>query len=205
MKNNFDLKKFLVENKLTSNSKLLKEEVDYHIELLVPEVAFNVESGELADSPYEFGTEDEIEDGEVDVTTYTDGDELDEFVFDRSYKQAKHFEKEYPGLFKVVEGKALGEEEIPFKKIYKADFNEIKEYLLKKLNSKHDGQVVDGVLKELFESAENLVDEQPGTSELDAVYSVAENLEDIYYEEEKDDEYKIANEISKILERVYNA
>ena len=102
MKNNFDLKKFLVENKLTSNSRLLKEEVDYHIELLVPEVAFDVESGELADSPYEFGTEDEIEDGEVDVTTYTDGDELDEFVFDRSYEQAKHFEKEYPGLFKVV-------------------------------------------------------------------------------------------------------
>jgi len=102
MKSNFDLRKFLVENKLTSNSRLLKEEVDYHIELLVPEVAFDVESGELADSPYEFGTEDEIEDGEVDVTTYTDGDELDEFVFDRSYEQAKHFEKEYPGLFKVV-------------------------------------------------------------------------------------------------------
>jgi len=102
MENNFDLKKFLVENKLTSNSKLIKEEVDYHIELLVPEVAFDVESGALADSPYEFGTEDEIEDGEVDVTTYTDGDELDEFVFGRSYKQAKYFEKEYPGLFKVV-------------------------------------------------------------------------------------------------------
>jgi len=94
---NFDLKKYLAEG------RLLKEEVDYHIELLVPEVAFDVESGELADSPYEFGTEDEIEDGEVDVTTYKDGDELDEWVFGRSYKQAKHFEKEYPGLFKVVE------------------------------------------------------------------------------------------------------
>lgn len=102
MKDTFDLRKFLTENKLTSNSKLLKGEVDYHIELLVPEVAFDVESGELADSPYEFGTEDEIEDGEVDVTTYTDGDELDEFVFGRSYEQAKHFEKEFPGLFKVV-------------------------------------------------------------------------------------------------------
>ena len=100
--NNFDLRKFLTKNKLTSNSKLVKEEVDYYIELLVPEVAFNVGTGELADSPYEFGTKDEIEDGEVDVTTYTDGDELDEFVFDRSYKQAKHFEKEYPGLFKIV-------------------------------------------------------------------------------------------------------
>ena len=95
--NNFNLKKYLAEG------RLLKEEVDYHIELLVPEVAFDVESGELADSPYEFGTEDEIEDGEVDVTTYKDGDELDEWVFGRSYKQAKHFEKEYPGLFKVVE------------------------------------------------------------------------------------------------------
>jgi hypothetical protein len=79
-----------------------KEEVNYHIELLTPEITFNVESGELADSPYEFGTEDEIEDGEVDVTTYTDADELDEFVFGRSYNQAKYFEKEHPGLFKVV-------------------------------------------------------------------------------------------------------
>ena len=85
-----------------AEGKLLKEEVNYHIELLTPEIAFNVESGELADSPYEFGTEDEIEDGEVDVTTYTDADELDEFVFGRSYNQAKYFEKEHPGLFKVV-------------------------------------------------------------------------------------------------------
>ena len=94
---NFDLKKYLAEG------RLLKEEVNYHIELLVPEVAFDVESGELADSPYEFATEDEIESGEADVTTYTDGDELDEFVFGRSYDQAKHFEKSHPGLFKVVE------------------------------------------------------------------------------------------------------
>jgi len=102
MADNFDLKKFLIENKITSNSRLLKEEVDYHIELLVPEVAFDVESGELADTPYAFATEDEIESGEADVTTYTDGDELDEWVFGRSYENAKHFEKEYPGLFKVV-------------------------------------------------------------------------------------------------------
>jgi hypothetical protein len=94
---NFDFKKYLTE------SRLLKEEVNYHIELLVPEVAFDVESGELADSPYAFATKDEIESGEADVTTYTDGDELDEFVFGRSYDQAKYFEKEYPGLFKVVE------------------------------------------------------------------------------------------------------
>ena len=102
MKNTFDLRKFLTENKLTSNSKLVKEEVNYHIELLVPEVAYDVESGDLADTPYAFATEDEIESGEADVTTYTDGDELDEWVFGRSYEQAKYFEKEYPGLFKVV-------------------------------------------------------------------------------------------------------
>ena len=93
---NFDLRKYLAEG------RLLKEEADYRIELLVPEVAFDVESGELADSPYEFGTEDEIEDGEVDVATYDDGDELDEFVFDRSYEKAKHFEQKHPGLFKVI-------------------------------------------------------------------------------------------------------
>ena len=92
---------FLSENKLTQNSRALKEEVDYSIELLVPEVAFDVESGEMSDSPYEFATEDEIESGEADVTTYTDGDELDEYVFGRSYKQALHFAKEYPHLIKI--------------------------------------------------------------------------------------------------------
>ena len=112
MKDTFNLRNFLTENKLTSNSKLISEnDVNYSIELLVPEVAFDVESGELADTPYAFATEDEIEDGEVDVTTYTDGDELDEFVFARSYEQAKHFEKTYPGLFKVVT--KVSEMEVP--------------------------------------------------------------------------------------------
>ena len=92
---NFDLKKYLAEG------RLLKEEVNYHIELLVPEVAFDVESGELADSPYEFATEDEIESGEADVTTYIDGDELDEYVFGRSYEQVLDFAKRYPNLIKI--------------------------------------------------------------------------------------------------------
>ena len=81
--------------------QFLNEEVNYSVELLVPEVAFDVESGELADSPYEFGTEEEIEDGEVDVTTYEDGDELDEYVFGRSYEQALDFAKRYPNLIKI--------------------------------------------------------------------------------------------------------
>jgi hypothetical protein len=85
----------------TVDEKMTKEEVDYSIELLVPEVAFDVESGEMSDSPYEFATEDEIESGEADVTTYTDGDELDEYVFSRSYEQALHFAKEYPHLIKI--------------------------------------------------------------------------------------------------------
>ena len=93
--NNFDLKKYLAEG------RLIKEEINYQIELLVPEVAFNVESGELADSPYEFATEDEIENGEADVTTYTDGDELDEWVFGRNYDNALDFAKRYPNLIKI--------------------------------------------------------------------------------------------------------
>ena len=79
----------------------LYETINYSVELLVPEVAFDVESGELADSPYEFATEDEIESGEADVTTYTDGDELDEYVFGRSYEQALDFAKRYPNLIKI--------------------------------------------------------------------------------------------------------
>ena len=87
------------------------EEVNYSIELLVPEVSFDVESGALADSPYEFGTEEEIEDGEVDVTTYEDGDELDEWVFGRSYEQALRFAKEYPNLIKINTGELKEDED----------------------------------------------------------------------------------------------
>ena len=92
---NFNIRKYLAEG------KILKEEVKYQIELLVPEVAFDVKSGELADSPFEFATEDEIENGEVDITTYTDGDELDGLVFDRNYDTALDFARRYPNLIKI--------------------------------------------------------------------------------------------------------
>ena len=78
-----------------------EEEVDYQVELLVPKVAYDVNSGELADSPYAFATKDEIESGEADITTYTDGDELDEWVFSRDYEQAKDFAERYPNLIKL--------------------------------------------------------------------------------------------------------
>jgi len=102
MKNNFDLRKFLTENKLTINSKMVKEDVNYRIKLLVPTIYFNVETGEMATDPYEFATEDEIQSGEADITNYSDGEELDMVVFDGDYDQAKRFEAEYPDLFKVV-------------------------------------------------------------------------------------------------------
>jgi hypothetical protein len=96
---------------IEKNLQKEEETTNYSVELLVPEVSFDVESGALADSPYEFGTEEEIEDGEVDVTTYEDGDELDEWVFGRSYEQALRFAKEYPNLIKINTGELKEDED----------------------------------------------------------------------------------------------
>ena len=90
-------------------SDFMNEETDYSVELLVPLVAYDVESGELADSPYAFATEDEIESGEADVTTYTDGGELDSFVFDNNYEQAVNFAERYPKLIKINSGDSITE------------------------------------------------------------------------------------------------
>jgi hypothetical protein len=100
---NFDLKKYLVENKVTINSRMIKEnEEDFSVELLVPKVYFNVETGELAETPAAFGARSELK--YMDITNYSDGEELIEWVFDSSLEKAKQFEKNYPGLFKVVGG-----------------------------------------------------------------------------------------------------
>jgi hypothetical protein len=91
---NFDLKKYLAEG------RLLKEEENYSVKLLVPRVYFNVETGELSDNKNEWFTNDELKAG-ADQTTYTRGEELDMIVFDNDYNQAKSFEKQYPNLIRV--------------------------------------------------------------------------------------------------------
>ena len=126
----FDLKKFIAENKATFHSSLnegydefkrvekgskdvtakdkgeeiekkkLKEVKNFSVELLVPTVYYDVETGELADSPYDWYTEDELED--ADVTSYDNGDELAMVVFDGDMERAKQMEKQFPGLFKVM-------------------------------------------------------------------------------------------------------
>src|SRR5210317_1061841 len=73
---------------------------NFSVKLLVPTIYLNVETGELAKSKYDFGAESELED--MDITSYSDGEELIEWVFDNNYDTAKSFEREYPGLFKVV-------------------------------------------------------------------------------------------------------
>lgn len=102
--NNFNLRKFLSENKLTPASKILKEEMepDFSIEMLVPKIYFDVKTGEMSDNVYDFATQDEYESGEADITSYTDGEELKMWIFDGDYESAKYKEKEYPHLFRVV-------------------------------------------------------------------------------------------------------
>lgn len=94
---NFDLRKYLAEG------RLFKEEMetDFSIEMLVPKIYFNVETGELSDSPYDFATQDELESGEADITSYTDGEEFKMWIFDGDYESAKEKEEEYPHLFRV--------------------------------------------------------------------------------------------------------
>ena len=84
-----------------AENKTLKENDDYKIKLLVPTVYYDVDSGELYAGKNTYYTDAELEDG-ADQTSYTSGEELDDIVFSNDYDQAKEFEEEYPGLFKVI-------------------------------------------------------------------------------------------------------
>ena len=77
-----------------------EEDATYSIKLLVPKVYYDVESGELSDTPNEWYTDAELED--ADVTSYTDGAELDDVVFSNDYDQALDFAKRYPNLIKIT-------------------------------------------------------------------------------------------------------
>ena len=90
----------IVKREESQSYKNGNEGENFSVELLVPTIYFNVETGELAKSKYDFGAESELED--MDITSYSDGEELIEWVFDNDYDTAKSFEREYPGLFKVV-------------------------------------------------------------------------------------------------------
>src|SRR5210317_11697 len=91
-----DVAKIVMKNEKDNNIS----QQQYSVELLVPTIYFNVETKELAKSKYDFGAESELED--MDITSYSDGEELIEWVFDNSLEKAKYFEREYPGLFNVV-------------------------------------------------------------------------------------------------------
>jgi hypothetical protein len=80
--------------------KNINEAANFSVKLTVPEIYYDSETGELADSPYDWYTKDELED--ANVSSFTDGTELADVVFDGDLSRAKTFEKQYPGLFKVM-------------------------------------------------------------------------------------------------------
>jgi hypothetical protein len=93
--------------KLNELRQIIREEIrktrlneNFKVKLKVPRVYYNVETGELADSPYEFGAKSELED--MDITNYSNGSELSDVVFSNDYETAKDFEERYPNLFKVI-------------------------------------------------------------------------------------------------------
>ena len=89
---NFDLKKYLVENKVTRNSRMIKEnEEDFSVELLVPTIYRNGETGELAETPAAFGARSELK--YMDITNYSDGEELIEWVLMVALKKLNTLKK----------------------------------------------------------------------------------------------------------------
>ena len=79
------------------------------------------------------------------------------------------------------------------------DLPELRKQVESKLSGKHDEHLVDSVLHDCFESAEVLMDEQPGTSAVDALFNVAENWEENYYDEGRDEEEAIAKDIVSVV------
>jgi hypothetical protein len=89
----------IVKREESQSYKNRNKDIDFSVELLVPKIYFNVETGELSDTPYEWGSKDELKD--MDITNYKNGNELSDWVFDNDYDTAKQFESEYPNLLKI--------------------------------------------------------------------------------------------------------
>jgi hypothetical protein len=100
---------------IITEEQLNEEQSNYSIELLVPKVYFNVETGELSGNKYEWYSERELRAG-ADQTSYANAEELDTVVFSNDYNTAMDFASEYPELLKVVSlnESQLNEEKIPF-------------------------------------------------------------------------------------------
>jgi hypothetical protein len=86
---------------IITEEQLNEVQSSYSVELLVPKVYFNVETGELSGNKYEWYSERELRAG-ADQTSYTDAEELDTVVFSNDYSTAMDFASEYPELLKVV-------------------------------------------------------------------------------------------------------
>jgi hypothetical protein len=86
---------------IITEEQLNEEQSNYSIELLVPKVYFNVETGELSGNKYEWYSERELRAG-ADQTSYANAEELDTVVFSNDYNTAMDFASEYPELLKIV-------------------------------------------------------------------------------------------------------
>jgi hypothetical protein len=164
MTDKFDLRKYLIENKVTTNAKMLSENQNFSIKLKVPKVYYNVDTGELSDSPYDFGAEIELED--MDITNYSNGNDLSEVIFSDDYETAKDFEERYPHLFQVVSGGLTENEEEH--EAYPGDgkFKEDAKTHFADLVEKYGLEIVTDVLAN---SWENFEDE--GKTDINAAYT----------------------------------
>jgi len=90
---------------------ILKEEkgANYTIELLVPTVYYNSDTGVFTDYRNLDYTDDELEDNDQEffdkgpsISKFTDGEELRKTMFEDDKEAAMAAAKNFPGLFKVI-------------------------------------------------------------------------------------------------------
>ena len=220
MKNNFDLKKFLIENKLTANSRQIVNEnqlpdatKDLKASAAFREVGIDMSKPVLV-LTQDGGHGEQETRGTVSAqealkmfqqlrANGMENDKQDYYEFENEinfsaegyeYKIA-YFEEESTttALMQKASGK-LKEESSE-----NTNLPELRKQVESKLSGKHDEHLVDSVLHDCFESAEVLMDEQPGTTAADALFSVAENWEENYYDEGRDEEEAIAKDIVSVV------
>jgi len=219
MKNNFDLKKFLIENKLTANSRQIAERNDIVSTQDLDAAAAFKDAGIDMSQPVLVLTQDGGHGGQETKETVSAEEALsmfnnlraqalesgkeDHYEFDNEigfsaegyeYKVA-YFEEESTttALMQKASGKLKEESR------ENTNLPELRKQVESKLSGKHDEHLVDSVLHDCFESAERLMDEEPGTSAADALYSVSENWEENYYDEGRDEEEAIAKDIVSVV------
>ena len=145
--NNFDLKKFLTENKLTSNSRVLKEAVMWN---------WDGDRNSLEEVPPKFKAAVKAE----------IGDELDDDTFEEAFDGIKNFHADEAGEGEQTFNSDHWAEQIEMDYLQEDQESDHQFYA---------NQEGEEVIMQIAKTAINLMDEQPGTSAHIALQSVLDD------------------------------